>query len=452
MTLRCLVCGRVCAARRGLCVGQDDVRDRIGMIPGIRTSSLGRRDPATARSSRPAREPLDADTAVRIALLQNPHCKRIPSLGAPGDLVARASVRPPSCMARRLPRGRCGAPSRLGDREPHRADRAAPASRRASLRLPARRPGLLRTRSTCRADAPAFYGPGAGQRSARAWFVVGPRLTAECRSSLGGQRDPTSSSRSPNIRGDAQLTAGDAELRVVERRAELWQWLGGPASPGSLRVEPTLPAASASLPALAELEQKALAQSLDLAWLRAEDARLERAKTSATWTGGLPDLRAGVHFERDHGEWEMGPTASLSLPLFDRGQGAFGIAEASQRGLYYERRARTLSVRAAASSLRARLEVAANRVKRYDEQLCRCEERSSPDAAPVQRDADRGRAAADGAQSELESRREHVVRSAATAAAERARPAAGGRLMDASARRGKLSCGCWRAGGRGGGH
>jgi outer membrane protein, heavy metal efflux system len=165
------------------------------------------------------------------------------------------------------------------------------------------------------------------------------------------------------------LILAEAEQAAIDRRATLWRWLGGPERPAALKLPASLPGSDAELPALADLEKRALEQSLDLRRMRAEHDRLDKTQSLAKIVGVLPDLRAGVHVERDHDEWAIGPSAALSLPLFDHGQAAVEAAEATQRGLVYERTAHALWVRAAALSLRSRLELAHARVQRYVEQL-----------------------------------------------------------------------------------
>lgn len=79
------------------------------------------------------------------------------------------------------------------------------------------------------------------------------------------------------------------------------------------------------------LDGQALARSVELAAIRhrftaaAQRANFERAR------GLLPELKAGLSFEREGGEWGYGPMAELELPFFYQGQGEIARAEAEMR-------------------------------------------------------------------------------------------------------------------------
>ena len=94
-----------------------------------------------------------------------------------------------------------------------------------------------------------------------------------------------------------------------------------------------LPDPPATDPTRPDLEHTALAQRLDLAAARA-DITARGAALGVTGMAGLvPEVTVGVRYERDaEGTGALGPTVSVPLPLFDRGQGTRARAIAELNG------------------------------------------------------------------------------------------------------------------------
>jgi cobalt-zinc-cadmium efflux system outer membrane protein len=109
------------------------------------------------------------------------------------------------------------------------------------------------------------------------------------------------------------------------------------------------------------LEGPAVARSVELATIRqrftaaAKNADLARAR------GWLPELKAGVAFEREGGEWSTGPMAELELPLFYQGQGEVARAEAEMRREKHLYTVMTVRLRAALRAARVRSDTARER-------------------------------------------------------------------------------------------
>lgn len=109
------------------------------------------------------------------------------------------------------------------------------------------------------------------------------------------------------------------------------------------------------------LGAEALARSVELAAIRqrfaaaAKRASLERAR------GLLPEIKAGVSFEREGSEWGYGPIAEIELPIFYQGQGEVARAEAEMRREQQLYAATGVRIRAALRAVLARASTARDR-------------------------------------------------------------------------------------------
>ena len=123
------------------------------------------------------------------------------------------------------------------------------------------------------------------------------------------------------------------------------------------------------------LESRAIERSLDLAAAErliaaaAENLALDRA------SGLFPELIVGGTGERDGPEWEPGPTLTLPLPFFDRGQARVARAQAELRQARELRYALAVRVRAVARSTRDRLAGHRDRALHYRDALLPVRER-----------------------------------------------------------------------------
>jgi outer membrane protein TolC len=168
---------------------------------------------------------------------------------------------------------------------------------------------------------------------------------------------------------ETELRVTEAESKAQAALGKLRMWMALSPDAGELRVAKQLPAPSADEAPLADLTTRALERSLSLQVIDRAHVALDERASAASVNGYLPELRAGAAFERNEGEWEIGPTASLSVPLFDRGQGERGVLLAESRGLEYERQLREQELRTALATTRARLTAAAAIVRNYGETL-----------------------------------------------------------------------------------
>jgi outer membrane protein TolC len=156
----------------------------------------------------------------------------------------------------------------------------------------------------------------------------------------------------------ARVAVATAETQVVDARERLNVVLGMSGAQTTWTVAGTLPAPPAEEVQAATLEQRAVENSLELAELKARlDATAGRADLASAG-GWLSHLAVGAHAEREEQVWEVGGHVSVGIPLFDRGQGEVASAEAQLRGLQHRYVQTATEARAAARTVYSRTETA----------------------------------------------------------------------------------------------
>jgi outer membrane protein, heavy metal efflux system len=155
----------------------------------------------------------------------------------------------------------------------------------------------------------------------------------------------------------ARLDLRSAEVAVRESRERLNSLMGlwGEDAGTWRTASPRLPDPPVDALDTERLESRAIERSLDL-------AAAERLVVAAGNALGLdraqslfPELVVGGRGERDEGEWEPGPTLTLPIPLFDRGQARVARARSElerARELHY---ALAVQIRATARAARDRV-------------------------------------------------------------------------------------------------
>ena len=170
---------------------------------------------------------------------------------------------------------------------------------------------------------------------------------------------------------EAKLDLRLAEIAVRESRETLNMLMGLWGAEAH-----TWTVASGRLPELPQaaldshrLESRAIERSLDLAAAEqlivaaAENVGLDRVSAL------FPEVILGGKGERDGAEWEPGPTFTIPIPLFDRGQARIARAQAELRQARELRHALAVRVRAVTRSTRDRLDGHRDRVRHYRDVL-----------------------------------------------------------------------------------
>jgi outer membrane protein, heavy metal efflux system len=146
---------------------------------------------------------------------------------------------------------------------------------------------------------------------------------------------------------EARVNYAAAQTALSGSRERLSALLGLWGSSAEWRIEGRLNDPTPEAP-LADLEAKAIAQSLDLAIIKHRFAAAAKRSNLASAEGWLPELKAGVTAEREEQEWSYGPLAEVQVPLFYQGQGEVARARAEMRRQQQLLKARAVQIRSAA--------------------------------------------------------------------------------------------------------
>ncbi|HKE00180.1 MAG TPA: TolC family protein [Planctomycetota bacterium] len=357
--------------------GFDDVRklveDRIGVAPSDPAELDA--DDVAARVREWLREPLTADVAVHIALVNDARLlARIEDLGVARAEVIRAGVpRNPTIEAE----------IRFPD-TPFEID--VMQSIVDLLRIPGRtRIAKAQLEATKHAVAGAILDAASGARAAFyrcqaaeqafemrrtiARATLGSLSVARERRKAGNATDlELASEQALHEQAKLELALADAER--AELRESLNRALGLFGANLTWTVEPRLPDLPAGEIALDGLESLAIARRPDL------EAARDGVSASLAALGYtrdfqlLPDGALVAHVEKEPGgETTAGPGIQVELPLFDRGQATITEADSHLRRARLELEALAVEIRAEVRSAWARASAASLRARRQRDVL-----------------------------------------------------------------------------------
>lgn len=308
--------------------------------------------------------PLDRDAAVRIALATNRRLQaEYDRLGIAASEIAAATVLPPLRvdLEYKLARGDGSSetevdvtqdvlellqlPQRRGIA---RADLDAARARAvaATIELVATVEGayidVVAAQQELELRATAFDAASASADLAERMHAAGNLPDLE----LARERDQREQSR---------LDLARSQLDVEVRRETLNQTLGLTGEQTTWTIEARLPDVPSAPPSLDTLERDAVAASLDIAATRADAAAAAGRVGLARFRSVIPELGVGVSADRKDGEWDVGPTIAVSLPIFDQGQGPRARANAELRRAQNTAIATAVELRATARATRQRV-------------------------------------------------------------------------------------------------
>ncbi len=175
---------------------------------------------------------------------------------------------------------------------------------------------------------------------------------------------------------ESRLALARAEVHAIAARERVNARLGL-FGPEAAAWKAGAPLAEPDAFDFANLEARAVAANLDLT---AEEKRYAAAATQSdvAWVNGvLPDLEAGIAFERedDEADWGFGPRIQVGLPLFYQGQAEIAAADAQMRQSKSRRAGTAIRIRAAARTLAADLAQARDGAALYRKTLLPLRER-----------------------------------------------------------------------------
>jgi cobalt-zinc-cadmium efflux system outer membrane protein len=160
----------------------------------------------------------------------------------------------------------------------------------------------------------------------------------------------------------ARLSVSALELELADRREALQRLLGLHGEQAGWGIDDPLPALPDAPPAIEDLENKAIAASLELAASRSELDALARRTGLERTEGWLPEIAVDYHAlvgtppdSPQLGGVRTGAGVSLSVPLFNQNRGQTRAAEAAFDGRLERHIGLSVDIRSAARELGNRL-------------------------------------------------------------------------------------------------
>ena len=171
----------------------------------------------------------------------------------------------------------------------------------------------------------------------------------------------------------ARIVVAQLQLRVTERREKVQTLLGRHGRSLQWEVVAQLPALEAELPDDSRLEAKAIGRNLDLEATRHRATAAAKRVDLARLDGWMPDVELDVHAlyagSSDDGDppWGIGGGVAVEVPLFDRGRGEVVARKAQLASLAQRREGSAIEVRSAARRVRNQLASAHSRARHYED-------------------------------------------------------------------------------------
>ncbi|SER14392.1 outer membrane protein, cobalt-zinc-cadmium efflux system [Solimonas aquatica] len=175
----------------------------------------------------------------------------------------------------------------------------------------------------------------------------------------------------------AALQADTAQLELSLARASLQRLMGLADTQTPWQLAEPLAALPAADEALDRLQAQAQASRLDLQAAQAQLQAVQARYGIATPQSLIGELQLGAERERDYdGSLHAGPTAAISLPLFDTGKGRRARAQAELQEAQAALQAAELDVQTQLHSAYAQLRSSRKRAERYRDELIPARERA----------------------------------------------------------------------------
>ena len=153
----------------------------------------------------------------------------------------------------------------------------------------------------------------------------------------------------------SKLALTTAEVTLAESREQLNRLMGVWGQETAWTVEARLPDISTDPMNLDNVEQIAIEKSIDLAIARGEIVSIGKQLGVAKATSLVPHLDIGGELEQEEGTWAAGPVIGFEIPLFDRKQGQRAAAAAELRRQQEEYHALAVEIRSVVRAAQRRL-------------------------------------------------------------------------------------------------
>lgn len=346
-------------------------------------ASEPRRGAQAAEVQRLLREPLDADAAVRVALLNNRQLRaRLREMGVARGAYVQAGLLPnPVVEAELLPERNTQLELRL---EYDLTDAIL-----APLRGRAQSPGVDAARLATAGEVvdlgyqvrSGFYRLQAAEQSLalsqRAFQTFKVSRDAAAAMVQSGGLPELNFAQQEVATEQTRIAVAELELERIAQRERVHRLLGTTPEETELRVRAPLPAVPEQPGVEGPLVKRALAASLELREIRARLEQLQRKAVVATTAGWLPDITVDVHAlhgqpESAEGspvddELRYGAGVSMSVPLFDRQQGVAAGLSAEAAALQERYFGTVVELQSTARELKQRVVSAHQRARTYQE-------------------------------------------------------------------------------------
>jgi cobalt-zinc-cadmium efflux system outer membrane protein len=159
--------------------------------------------------------------------------------------------------------------------------------------------------------------------------------------------------REQAIYHQSRLALSTAEIRLIQGRERLNALMGLWGKNTQWSIARRLPEIPNQPLKLADLETRAIAASLSLGAARKEIQGAAGVLGFTNTSALVPFVAPGLDAERREGEWELGPTFSLPLPIFNQGQARIAAARSDLRRAQQLYWAQAVQIRAAVRAARA---------------------------------------------------------------------------------------------------
>jgi cobalt-zinc-cadmium efflux system outer membrane protein len=164
---------------------------------------------------------------------------------------------------------------------------------------------------------------------------------------------------------EAKLQLRAAESAVRQSREQLNTFMGLWGQQTVWHIDRRLPDLPEHPTPFAELESRALLQSLDLASARQRLMVAGEQLGATRATALVPESSLGAHGEREEGKWDAGVTFGLPIPLLDQVQARLGRAMTELRRAQQEYYALGVQIRSTVRAVYERLQGAQDRALYY---------------------------------------------------------------------------------------
>ena len=151
---------------------------------------------------------------------------------------------------------------------------------------------------------------------------------------------------------ETRLALARAEAILTNDREHLTSLMGLWGQNTNWKITTRLPKIPDEPVDTTELERRAVAASLDLDIYKRQIESAARRLGLTHASALIPEADTGVSAERDAGEWDLGPTLTLPIPLFDQGQGRLRAARSDLRRARQNYYAQAVEIRSAVRTAR----------------------------------------------------------------------------------------------------